>query len=190
MSLCDKYLSRPVFSGDLECSLCSEKALYRCIDCGPLILYCEECCITQHSNRCFYHVPERWESGHFAPVMLSNIVIPLDHSCLTECRENITIVSMKGTYMTCFLYVMSHTLCYMHIIIGYHHGITICFCKCKSMIERMVDLRLWPATPNCPQVAFDIDLLDVVHAAMVECQVSLHHACNMLWHLAVIKLVS
>lgn len=58
------------------------------------------------------------------------------------------------------------------------------------MIERMVDLRLWPATPNCPQVAFDMDLLDVVHAAMVECQVSLHHACNMLWCLAVVKSVS
>ena len=58
------------------------------------------------------------------------------------------------------------------------------------MIERMVDLRLWPATPNSPQVAFHMDLLDVVHVAMMECQASLHHVCNMLWFLAVIKSVS
>ncbi len=50
------------------------------------------------------------------------------------------------------------------------------------MIERMVhvDLRLWPASPTSPQVAFDMDLLDFIHAAMMECQVSIHHACNLL----------
>ena len=54
----------------------------------------------------------------------------------------------------------------------------------------MVDLRLWPATPNSPQVAFHMDLLDIVHAAMMECQVSLHHASNMLWFLAMTESVS
>ncbi len=74
--------------------------------------------------------------------------------------------------------------------LGYHHGINISFCKCKSMIERMVDLRLWPASPTSPQVAFDMDLLDFIHAAMMECQVSIHHACSLLWFLAKLKAVS
>lgn len=98
MTLRDKYLLWPVFGGNINCSLCSEKALYRCRDCGPCVHYCEGCCIAQHNNRCFYHVPERWERGQFCPVMLSNIAIPLDHSCLTECKEKITIVSIRGTY--------------------------------------------------------------------------------------------
>ncbi len=95
-SLCDKCLPRPVFSGDEVCSLCSEKSLYRCTDCGPLVYYCEVCCIQQHSNRCVLHVPEQWINGQFLPVMLSYVHFPLDHSCLTERKENIIIVSMKG----------------------------------------------------------------------------------------------
>ena len=98
MALHNKYLLKPVrVGGTMECSLCSERAQYRCTDCGPSIHYCESCCIAQHSTRCFYHVPEQWMNGQFSPVMLSNIEIPLDHSCLTERKEKITIVGMKGT---------------------------------------------------------------------------------------------
>lgn len=98
MALHNKYLLKPVrVGGIMECSLCSERAQYRCTDCGPSIHHCESCCIAQHSTRCFYHVPEQWMNGQFSPVMLSNIEIPLDHSCLTERKEKITIVGMKGT---------------------------------------------------------------------------------------------
>ena len=86
MVLHNKYLLKAVrVGGIMECSLCSERAQYRRTDCGPSVHYCESCCIAQHSTRCFYHV------------MLSNIEIPLDHSCLIERKEKITIVGMKGT---------------------------------------------------------------------------------------------
>ncbi len=60
----------------------------------------------------------------------------------------------------------------------------------KSKVERLVELHLWPATPHSPRVAFTMDLLDLIHAAMLECQVSLHHASSMLWYLSILRKVS
>ncbi len=76
-----------------------------------VVYYCEVCCIQQHSNRCVLHVPEQWINGQFIPVMLSNVHFPLDHSCLTERKENIIIVSMKG--VSIYNYVCSYLINYV-----------------------------------------------------------------------------
>ena len=60
--------------------------------------------------------------------------------------------------------------------------------NCK--VKRLVELHLWPATPQSPRVAFTMELLDIIHAAMLECQVFLHHASGMLQYLSALKMVS
>lgn len=179
-----------VFDANTICSLCTEPALFRCVDCGPWMSYCKHCCITQHSQCCFLHVPEKWENGRFVPVMLMNIEMSLDHCCLTEFKDKITIVSLNGLLIQIWTCVNCVQLPYVHVAPGYHYGVVISFCRCKSKVERLVDLHLWPATPQSPRVAFTMRLLDVVHAAMLECHVSIHHACGMLQSLSRLKIVS
>ncbi len=63
--------------------------------------FCEQCCIIQHSQCCFLHIPEKWTYGQFVPVMMVNLEIPLNHSCSTEFKEKVSIVSLKGLYQAC-----------------------------------------------------------------------------------------
>lgn len=184
-SLEDKYLPTNVFDANTICSVCAEPAVFRCTDCGPWIAYCEHCCITQHNQCCFLHVPEKWEHGHYIPVMLMNVEIPLDHCCSTEYKDKITIISLKG-----LCNVVAIGICqYPVLVVGYHNGIVVSFCRCKTKVERLVELHLWPATPQSPRVAFTMELLDIIHAAMLECQVSLYHASSMLQYLSTLKMV-
>ena len=46
------------------------------------------------------------------------------------------------------------------------------FCGCKSEVETLTELRLWPATPTKPTLAFTFQLLDMLEALLLECQVS------------------
>ena len=93
----DSYIKELVLPEDKVCSVCCEvKAVYRCLDCGPWMTYCKECCMSQHSRSCFLHVPEKWERGEFVPVMLMNVEIPLNHHCSAVFKERITIISLKG----------------------------------------------------------------------------------------------
>ena len=104
-SLEDKYLPSNVFDMNTVCSICAEPAVFRCSDCGPWISYCTHCCITQHNQCCFLHIPEKWENGHFVPVMLMNVEIPLDHCCSTEYKDKVTIISLKGYPIFVYLYM-------------------------------------------------------------------------------------
>ena len=79
---------------------------------------------------------------------------------------------------------------YPILVIGYHYGVVVSFCRCKTKVDRLVELHLWPATPQSPRVAFTMELLDIIiHAAMLEYQVSLHHASGMLQYLSTLKMV-
>lgn len=78
---------------------------------------------------------------------------------------------------------------YPILVIGYHYGVVVSFCRCKTKVERLIELHLWPATPQSPRFAFTMELLDIIHAAMLECQVSLHHASGMLQYLSTLKMV-
>ena len=41
---------------------------------------------------------------------------------------------------------------------GRHH-VTVSYCMCYSKIEKLLELKLWPAIPFSPQVAFTINLI-------------------------------
>ena len=43
------------------CILCSEQAVVRCQECGPLIHYCLSCFYKQHEKANFFHIAEKWE---------------------------------------------------------------------------------------------------------------------------------
>ena len=43
------------------CLLCSEPAVFRCQECGPMIYYCHECFSKQHGKVNFFHTAEKWE---------------------------------------------------------------------------------------------------------------------------------
>ena len=75
------------------------------------------------------------------------------------------------------------------VVTGYHYGVVVSFCRCKTKVERLVELHLWPATPQSPRVAFTMELLNIIHASMLECQVSLYHASGMLQYLSTLKMV-
>ena len=69
---------------------------YRCTDCGPSALFCESCCIAEHSHSRQLHIPERWTDGYFSHAPLLNVEIRTSHNCAAVFRERLTVVSLKG----------------------------------------------------------------------------------------------
>ena len=53
-------------------------------------------------------------------------------------------------------------------------------CNCEPVSITLARARLWPATPKNPKLAFTFDLLNLVEALMLECQVSLKDFCYAL----------
>ena len=146
-SLEDKYLPTNVFDANIICSVCAEPAVFRCTDCGRWIAYCRHYCITQHNQCCFLHIPEKWEHGQIIPVMLMNIA-------QQSIKTNSLSSALKG-----LCNVVEIGICqYPILVVGYHYGIVVSFCRCKTKLERLVKLHLWPATSQSPQVAFTIEL--------------------------------
>ena len=58
------------------------------------------------------------------------------------------------------------------LAIGLQHSILIGFCKCYSEVETLVCLKLFPATPQRPTMAFCFELLDLLEVLLLECQVA------------------
>lgn len=46
--------------------------------------------------------------------------------------------------------------------------------------EKLLELKLWPVAPFSPQIAFTIDLIEVIHSLILKCQVSLHDIAKMV----------
>ena len=65
-------------------------------------------------------------------------------------------------------------------MVGQHHGLLITFCGCSTMAERLLTCGLWPATPNKPQIAFTLSLMNKIHYLVLECQIPLHDVFNFL----------
>ena len=53
-------------------------------------------------------------------------------------------------------------------------------CQCEPVVATMVRVRLWPASPHRPHLAFTFELLDWAEALLLECQVSLMDFCKAL----------
>ena len=69
--------------------------------------------------------------------------------------------------------------------LGQYH-IAVSFCDCHSKLERLIQLRLWPATPISPELVFTFDLMEHVRILILECQVSLHNIAHMLHMISII----
>ena len=61
-------------------------------------------------------------------------------------------------------------------------------CTCEAISITLSRARLWPATPKNPQLAFTFELLDLIEALMLECQVALKDFCAALKFLCPIKI--
>ena len=47
------------------------------------------------------------------------------------------------------------------------------FCRCEEEAITLLRMRLWPATPQQPSLAFQFELLDSYESLLLECQVAL-----------------
>lgn len=56
----------------------------------------------------------------------------------------------------------------------------VSLCSCEPETCTLLRYELWPATPERPQMAFSIALLELFHYLSLECQVSVERFCNML----------
>lgn len=65
--------------------------------------------------------------------------------------------------------------------LGEEHNILFVCCACEPLVLTMVRARLWPSSPQRPNVAFTFDLLDWVECLLLECQVALKDFCKALY---------
>ena len=59
------------------------------------------------------------------------------------------------------------------ICLGEEYSILFASCTCEPLVVTMIRARLWPSTPQRPQLAFTFELMDWAEALLLECQVSL-----------------
>ena len=63
---------------------------------------------------------------------------------------------------------------------GEEHNIQFVWCACEPLVLTMVRARIWPSTPQRPNLAFTFDLLDWAESLLLECQVALKDFCKAL----------
>ena len=61
--------------------------------------------------------------------------------------------------------------CYI-LLLGSQRKIKFQFCDCYSEVDTLIKLGYFAATPQCPQLAFQFQLLDLLEALLLECQVA------------------
>ena len=58
------------------------------------------------------------------------------------------------------------------------------FCGCEADFLRVLRFNLWGATPTKPELAFCINLMDLLHTLNLECQVAVKDFCDALQTMA------
>ena len=88
----------------------------------------------------------------------------------------------------------SRRCCYVELSIflltGLQHDVGFMCCSCEGLSVTLARARLWPATPANPKLAFTFELLNLVEAMMLECQVSLKDFCEALKFLCPLAIVN
>lgn len=64
--------------------------------------------------------------------------------------------------------------------IGIHRKVKFQFCACYNDTSTLIKLGFFPATPKRPEVAFQFQLLDLLEALLLECQVAIKDFTNAL----------
>ena len=55
----------------------------------------------------------------------------------------------------------------------------VSFCACEDEAVTLLRMKLWPATPQQPSLAFQFELLDSYESLLLECKVALE-ICDIL----------
>lgn len=65
--------------------------------------------------------------------------------------------------------------------IGEEHKVSFACCGCEPTVITLARARLWPSSPQRPQIVFTFELLDWAEALLLECQVALKDFCKALY---------
>ena len=57
-------------------------------------------------------------------------------------------------------------------MLGIPRNIEFPFCPCESNAVNLMKFRYWPGSPLNPTIAFSFDLMDMLTALLLECQVA------------------
>ena len=64
---------------------------------------------------------------------------------------------------------------YAHDQTGIQHHLMASFCRCEDEVITLLRMKLWPATPQQPSLAFQFQLLDSYESLLLECQEALRN---------------
>ncbi|XP_030597438.1 uncharacterized protein LOC115788522 isoform X2 [Archocentrus centrarchus] len=139
------------------CIVCKENGEYRCLECSSTGVFCKNCIRKTHMNS--LHLPEKWNRTHYEAAWLELVLhLPDDHITHGVYTRDVNI------------FVNTGQLC----------NSRVAFCLCEPEACTLLKYGLWPATPDKPQTAFSVALLELFHHLSLECQVSVEGFCNTL----------
>ena len=71
----------------------------------------------------------------------------------------------------------------MYTCVGIQRDVSFEICPCTSEAQSLLQAGFFPAIPTWPRLAFAIELLDLLEALQLECQVAVHDFVSALRYL-------
>ncbi|KAJ7351809.1 hypothetical protein OS493_035534 [Desmophyllum pertusum] len=144
------------FLAGKKCCVCSMVANCRCLDCSPTMSLCESCASDQHKVHNIFHHVEILRDGIYFPLKIPRTLIWPDHQCSNGVNfRKLMVVDSRGLQTE----------------------VSICFCECEADFLRLLRFQLWGATPTKPELAFTINVMELLHTLNLECQVAVKDFC-------------
>lgn len=83
---------------DQTCLCCSKVADFRCRECGPLVYYCYDGLLKQHTRINHFHVAEKWEDDHYQTFLFEprKVNVRPSHICDSSKEIPITCINEQG----------------------------------------------------------------------------------------------
>lgn len=139
-----------------------EFPVYKCSDCSPGLYFCHSCSDKRHSApNAYWHNINIWNGGFWQKSTQSrkDIHVPCrqNHQCI-EVFQDVTVIDHKGC----------------------PHDVKIWHCTSITLLNGMISLRLWPASPSSPKTAVSMDLMENLRVMFYDQQVSLYGYCEAL----------
>ncbi|KAI0716933.1 hypothetical protein C8Q76DRAFT_616443 [Earliella scabrosa] len=149
---------------DSEPGPCPRKAVFRCLDCSPAPLCCDDCLCRRHTHLP-YHRVQRWTGRTFEASSLhdAGLSIQLGHCDGSSCsnpipaRRDFCAIDLNG-----------------------RHNIRLSFCGCDkagqagNLVQQLLRADLYPATHVEPNTAFTFRLLEHYHIQSLQGKISMY----------------
>ncbi|TDL13548.1 hypothetical protein BD410DRAFT_688437, partial [Rickenella mellea] len=128
---------------------CEKAALYRCLECTQGLPYCDSCIVTAHRHLPLHWV-DKWDCGYFNRVEVSTLglIVHLGHRG-EPCPNIPTGANFSPSNMAT-----------LHV--NGMHSLKIHWCHCVDP-SQLIHAGFFPATPETPESAFTIQLLEEFH---------------------------